>query len=104
MDNALAVHWMQQKPAPDELLLFSSCGCQTACASACCSCRRSGLQCTDTCKCNDCENVTEARINTSECESGQSSNDIPASESDSDDDEGQHVANGYAEFVAAEAR
>ena len=103
VDNALAVHWMQQKPAPDELLLLSRCRCQTGCASARCSCRRFGLQCTDAWKCNDCENVMEAQINTSECESGQSSDDIPASESDSDDDEGQHVANGYADFEAAKA-
>ena len=102
VDNALAVHWMQQKPAPDKLLLFSSGGCQTGCASAR-SCCPSGLRCNGACKCNDCENVTEARINTSECESGQASDDIPASESDSDDDEGQHVANGYADFEAAEA-
>ena len=55
-DGQLKVDWMDQQPAPSELLEFVSCGCQTGCTSARCSCLRASLPCTDACHCKNCEN------------------------------------------------
>ena len=56
VDSVLTIEWLRQRPAPDELLLLVRCSCQSGCASNRCSCRRSGMQCTDACRCDDCEN------------------------------------------------
>ena len=55
-DGVLTIEWLRQRPAPDELLLLVSCSCQSGCASNRCSCHRFGVQCTDACRCVDCEN------------------------------------------------
>ena len=34
VDGQLAVKWMTQKPAPDDLLVLVNCHCQTGCGSA----------------------------------------------------------------------
>ena len=55
--DGLAVQWMMQRPAPDELLVLSQCHCKRGCASGRCSCVRAGLPCTDACSCGEvCQN------------------------------------------------
>ena len=61
VDGALTVQWMAQKPAPDELLLVS-CGCQTGCISARCSCVRGGLRFIDACSCSNCGNTISTQF------------------------------------------
>ena len=55
-NGQLKVDWMDQQPAPNKLLEVVSCGCQTGCTSARCSCQRASLPCTDVCWCKNCEN------------------------------------------------
>ena len=57
-DDVLTVVWMNQDPAPREVLAFVSCGCSTDCTTARCSCIKAGLVCTDICRCSEakCEN------------------------------------------------
>ena len=47
---------MEQAPAPEQLIVLVQCSCHKGCENAPCSCVRSGLQCTDACKCDDCSN------------------------------------------------
>lgn len=56
-NNELVVNWMSKKPAPDELLTMVNCGCKTGCSSSRCTCNKSGLLCTDMCKCTNCINL-----------------------------------------------
>ena len=56
-----AVKWMTRKPAPDDLLVLVNCHCQTGCGAARCSCVREGMQCTDACGCQDCDNQPTPR-------------------------------------------
>ena len=55
-DGLLRVFWMEQAPAPEQLIVLVQCHCQKGCENAHCSCVRSGLQCTDACKCIECSN------------------------------------------------
>ena len=56
-DGVLEPKWMMQKPAPDSLLEFLSCGCKkSGCKNNMCTCIANGLKCTDICSCNDCTN------------------------------------------------
>ena len=43
-------------PAPLAFIELSICSCKTKCATNRCKCRKNALQCTDMCKCVDCEN------------------------------------------------
>ena len=43
-------------PAPLSLIELSVCSCKTKFATNRCKCRKNALQCTDMCKCVDCEN------------------------------------------------
>ena len=53
-NDEIFIDWMDQQPAPAELLQLVSCGCQTGCTTGRCSCARAGLQCTDACTCTNC--------------------------------------------------
>ena len=50
------VRWMNQPPAPDSIMELVNCKCKKGCETNRCSCRKSGLKCTDVCKCCDCKN------------------------------------------------
>ena len=52
-NDEIFIDWMDQQPAPAELLQFVSCGCQTGCTTGRCSCARAGLQCTDAFTCTN---------------------------------------------------
>ena len=45
----LSIHWLNQLPAPRQLMEFVSCGCKKGCKTARCSCSDNGLICTDIC-------------------------------------------------------
>ena len=52
----LAIAWMSQQPAPEQLLILVHCKCQTGCESGRCSCILGGWKCTDARSCVGCEN------------------------------------------------
>ena len=55
--ETLEIKWMNQKPAPDVLLEFLSCGCKKSeCRNNRCVCLANGLKCTDICGCTTCAN------------------------------------------------
>ena len=55
--ETLEIKWMNQKPAPDALLEFLSCGCKKSeCRNNRCVCVVNGLKCTDICGCTTCAN------------------------------------------------
>ena len=56
--ESLSVLWMQQQPAPEELLVLTNCNCRSGCSTGRCSCHKAGLVCTAACTCQDCENCT----------------------------------------------
>ena len=60
-ESTLKINWMVQSAAPKDILQTVSCKCQSGCASNRCCCRRSGLQCTDICGCQSCENYNKGR-------------------------------------------
>lgn len=43
-------------PAPSALIEMVSCACKSNCTTNRCQCRKNSLNCTDMCKCEDCEN------------------------------------------------
>ena len=56
-NGILETKWMSQRPAPDSLLEFLSCGCKkSGCQNNMCVCIANGLKCTDLCSCNTCTN------------------------------------------------
>ena len=56
-NDLISIHWLDQPPALDAILILISCSWKTGCATKRCSCVRQGLSCTDGCKCtNACSN------------------------------------------------
>ena len=84
--GVLQVLWMNQPPAPPDVLQLLSCKCQTSCKSQRCSCVKGGLPCTDVCGCTGCQN--ENRGNAAELGS------------DADQDEGEDDAVDASDHVA----
>ena len=61
-DEALAVEWLRQKPAPELVLKFVSCKCKkNKCRNGMCDCFVVGLRCTNICRCLNCANRTPAK-------------------------------------------
>ena len=56
-DGMLSVKWITIPPALDDLLILVACKCLTGCVTARCSCVRAGLECSDACLCESCENL-----------------------------------------------
>ena len=56
-DSRLAINWMSGLPAPDVVLKFLSCKCKHRCVHPSCTCLSSGLNCTEACALQDCENM-----------------------------------------------
>ena len=56
-NDGLAIIWMTIPPAPDSVLEFIHCNCNTGCGTKrSCSCVKAGLDCTELCKCSsDCD-------------------------------------------------
>ena len=55
-DGQLEIIWMTRPSAPNSLIECVSCKCKTSCKTLRCSCRKSGLKCTEVCGCLDCNN------------------------------------------------
>ena len=55
-DGGITIDWTDQRPAPDELLELTHCGCKTGCGTMRCSCKKALMKCTDACSCKDCSN------------------------------------------------
>ena len=55
-ENSLQIHWLSMPAAPESLPQSINCGCKTGCASQRCSCKRSGVFCTDVGQCISCGN------------------------------------------------
>jgi len=43
-------------PAPESIIDLTVCGCKTNCSTNRCKCRRTGLNCSEMCGCENCEN------------------------------------------------
>ena len=75
-DGMLEVKWMEQSPAPDQLIILVNCRCKKGCETARCSCVRSTLHCTDACACSvNCSNGG------SEADDGSEPTDIASDDS-----------------------
>lgn len=58
INNKLEILWLSLKPVPDVLIHQVHCKCKkSSCSTALCSCRGSGIPCTELCGCIDCQNV-----------------------------------------------
>ena len=79
-DGVLKIDWMDQQPAPIELLELVSCSCTTGCSNGRCSCYKASLSCTDACLCTNCENNTAVNAE----ESGP---DVSGDDTNSSDDD-----------------
>ena len=62
-ENGINNVWGEWYPAPNEVLYLLSCGCSRKCEIGTCSCLGSGLQCTDDCHTQECENMPENLFN-----------------------------------------
>ena len=61
-DSQLLIDWMDQQPAPLELLELVSCSCAAGCITARCSCPKASLPCTDACACENCDNAATTEV------------------------------------------
>ena len=80
------VKWMNLSPAPDSVLEFVNCKCTKGCESNRCSCLKSGMKCTDVCKCTNCNNCKESSSNDSD-DSDEDIYDFDEGTSSSDENE-----------------
>ena len=81
-DGTLAIHWMDQLPAPRALLELISCGCKTGCTTRRCSCRANDMLCTDACLCSKCDNVRGDDEDDAQLTDARNDNDCNASSDD----------------------
>ena len=63
-NGELIINWMSTAPAPDIVLQFLSCKCKKSCKLPKCQCMVNGLQCTDACFLQECENMKDEEITT----------------------------------------
>ena len=56
INNTISPIMTDELPAPLALIELSVCGCKTTCNSNRCKCFKNKLNCTDMCKCTNCEN------------------------------------------------
>ena len=60
VDNCYKVHWIDNKPAPDEIVDLVACNCKISKCVDDCQCVQLEVPCTEICNCkNDCGNNTE---------------------------------------------
>ena len=65
-DGQLEIVWTTRPSAPESLLEYVNCKCQSGCKTKRCGCLKSGLQCTDLCRCKDCHNGQDEQHNLEE--------------------------------------
>ena len=56
INDTIAPIMTDELPAPLALIELSVCGCKATCNSNRCKCFKNKLNCTDMCKCTNCEN------------------------------------------------
>ena len=66
MDGQLELVWMTRPSAPESILEYVSCKCQTGCKTKRCSCLKSDLRYTDLCGCKECNNGQDEEHNLEE--------------------------------------
>ena len=76
-NGKLSIRWMSGSPAPDVILDFLSCNCNSICKLPSCQCLANGLKCTPTCRLQECDNWSD----------GDLSDDNSCSEDYSDDED-----------------
>jgi hypothetical protein len=79
------IDWMDTDPAPQAVLQFMSCTCSRACSLTTtkkCPCLENGLQCTELCKLQTCNNQPS-----DECEEETIYPDHNEDEDDDEDDD-----------------
>ena len=79
-NRELIINWMSTLPTPDIVLEFLSCKCKKSCMLPSCQCIVSGLQYTQACFLQECENMKDEEI-TAEQDEG-----LDGSDTDSDSD------------------
>ena len=85
-DGQLGIKWMSLQPAPNALLLLVNCKCTKGCKNNRCSCRKSGLKCTDVCKCHECKNGKDSADDSDDSDDDMfDRNDQCSSDTDSND-------------------
>ena len=95
VDDEIEIHWLNEKPAPDAILEFVTCGCKkTNCSNNQCSCRAVDLPCTDLCRCVDCKNENR--------ELDLDESDEDESDSEIDDDEEIEFDNFFFDITDSE--
>ena len=81
------VKWINLPPAPDSILKFVNCKCTKGCESNRCSCLKSGMKCTDVCKCTNCKNCKESGSGNESDDSDEDIYNFDESASSSDQNE-----------------
>ena len=66
MNGQLELVWMTRPSAPESILEYVSCKCQTGLKAKCCSCLKSDVRCTDLCGCKECNNGQDEEHNLEE--------------------------------------
>lgn len=77
-DDQLQIDWMTSEPAPKAVLELLSCQCRKKCELPQCTCLKNGLNCTDLCRLQECENRNEnpePEINNEEIDSDDDDDD-----------------------------
>lgn len=90
-DTEIQIQWMDDLPAPEEVLKLCSCKCpgkETPCKSRMCTCKANGLKCTSFCGCNTekCQNSSGPELNTEETDQIQSDNSDMETSDESESD------------------
>ena len=82
-DGNVLVNWLTIAPAPESLLELVHCKCRKGCENNRCSCVKAGLNCSELCKCVNCENTDGDSL---ECDSDtyDSQDDYSSGDSDSE--------------------
>ncbi|XP_065671561.1 uncharacterized protein LOC136089469 [Hydra vulgaris] len=56
INDQINILWLKNPPVSDVILDIVSCGCKSGCKTNQCSCHRGSLNCSELCKCTNCEN------------------------------------------------
>ena len=81
-NDKLEIKWMTRKPAPEEILEFTSCSCKkSSCSSNRCQCFALNMKCVGLFSCRNCTNVEEVE---SEDEVSSSSGDESNEDTETD--------------------
>ena len=87
-EDVLLIQWILRKPAPDDLVEFISCRCQSSsCCNNKCICFAHNLNCTDLCSCTDNCSNNNGTIDDDDSNENDEDSSIIVTEHDDGDDE-----------------